>query len=198
MGTFNQTLSSEFCKLLTARDRKAFELLYEQYGAGIYNLIHHCVGSEQLAKALFRDALCAIWKNLDAFFQQKETFFIWAVSIVGKTVNCHFDQHTAGSDKADVSSKECHNVFPINPSRDSRVPFNFIRPTQSYDKPEATNVRLCPIHLLDLGTSISSAAHQNKTANFQNALAKHIMQVLREARQAKQHANGKVNHKNSA
>ena len=197
MGTFNQTLSSEFCELLIARDRKAFELLYDQYGSGIYNLIHNCVDSELLAKELFRDALCAIWKNIDQFFQQKETFFIWSMSMAGKTVSSYFARNKPDSDLID-SPNASNSILPINTGEEQRVPFNFVRPTRSYDKPEEADVRLRPVHPLDLGTSISTAAHQNKTDNFQNALAKHIMQVLREAKEAKQRANATVNHKNSA
>ncbi|KGE13384.1 RNA polymerase sigma factor [Sphingobacterium deserti] len=198
MGILNQTLSSEFCALLKAKDRKGFELLYDQYGSGIYNLIHNCVGSEPIAKELFREALCAIWENINQFLLQNETFFVWSVSVVGKIVSAYVAQHNSSNDSVHRDGKDVGNIRPISSSSKHGIPLNVVPARKDAYPTELRTIYLPSASPTDLSAAVATVEKDKNPNISQISVAKHIMQVLREAKQAKQRATEAANHKNSA
>ena len=198
MGILNQTLSSEVCALLKAKDRQGFELLYDQYGSGIYNLIHNCVGSERIAKELFREALCTIWGNIDHFLQQKQTFFVWSISVVGKIISAYVAQNDSVKNSVQEARIDSSNIRPICSSSKHGIPLNLV-PAREDDYPsELRNIRLSAVYQNSFSASVSTTKKTDSTSISQSTVAKQIMQVLREAKEAKRRASEAADHKNSA
>jgi RNA polymerase sigma-70 factor (ECF subfamily) len=68
-------------KLLRARDRKGFSILYDNYSAALFGIIKRIVNDSETAEDVLQDAFVKIWNNFDRYDESKGRLFTWMVNI---------------------------------------------------------------------------------------------------------------------
>jgi RNA polymerase sigma-70 factor (ECF subfamily) len=69
-------------RLLTRRDREAFDELYRRYSAAAYGLAFRVTGRSALAQDVVHDAFLALWRAPEAFDPARGTFRGYFLSLV--------------------------------------------------------------------------------------------------------------------
>lgn len=72
-------------ELLKAKDKKAFEELYDKYSGALFNIILRIVNHSQVAEDVLQESFLKIWKNIDSFDGSKSTIFTWMMNICKNT-----------------------------------------------------------------------------------------------------------------
>ncbi len=80
--TATHTISIE---LLKARDKKAFEELYDKYSGALYSIILRIVNNTEVAEDVLQDSFLKIWRNIESFDNSKSTIFTWMLNICKNT-----------------------------------------------------------------------------------------------------------------
>jgi RNA polymerase sigma-70 factor (ECF subfamily) len=71
--------------LLKSKDKRGFELLYDNYSTVLFGIVRKIVHSEELAEDVLQDAFVKIWKNIDAYDASKGTLFTWLLNVARNT-----------------------------------------------------------------------------------------------------------------
>jgi RNA polymerase sigma-70 factor (ECF subfamily) len=66
---------------LKAKDKKAFENLYDKYSGALSNIILKIVNKKEVAEDVLQESFIKIWKNIDKFDEEKSTIFTWMLNI---------------------------------------------------------------------------------------------------------------------
>ena len=66
---------------LKAKDRDAFELLYENYSGAIFGLISRIVPDTPVAEEVLQDAFLKIWEKIDYYDSSKGRLFTWMANL---------------------------------------------------------------------------------------------------------------------
>ena len=66
---------------IKAKDKKAFENLYDKYSGALLNIILKIVYKQELAEDVLQESFIKIWKNIDKFDESKSTIFTWMLNI---------------------------------------------------------------------------------------------------------------------
>jgi RNA polymerase sigma-70 factor (ECF subfamily) len=71
--------------LLKSKDKRGFDLLYENYSKVLYGIVLKIVHSEDLAEDVLQDAFVKIWNKIDAYEASKGTLFTWILNVARNT-----------------------------------------------------------------------------------------------------------------
>jgi len=66
---------------LKARDREAFNYLYDNYCNALFGVIDRIVQSEEIANDVLQEGFVKIWKNIDSYNKEKGSLFTWMLNI---------------------------------------------------------------------------------------------------------------------
>lgn len=67
--------------LLNRQDKKAIDILYNNYSDALYGFIYRVVQDDELAEDLLQDAFVKIWKNFSQYDPSKGRLFTWLVNV---------------------------------------------------------------------------------------------------------------------
>lgn len=70
---------------LKAKEKKAFENLYDKYSGALFNIILRIVNSNEVAEDVLQESFLKIWKNIDSYDDNKATIFTWMLNISKNT-----------------------------------------------------------------------------------------------------------------
>ena len=70
---------------LKAKDKKAFENLYDKYSGALFNIILRIVNNQVIAEDVLQESFVKIWKNIDKYDEDKSTIFTWMLNISRNT-----------------------------------------------------------------------------------------------------------------
>ncbi|MFY7964107.1 MAG: RNA polymerase sigma factor [Chitinophagaceae bacterium] len=70
---------------LKAKDKKAFENLYDKYSGALFNIILRIVNSNEVAEDVLQESFLKIWKNIDSYDDGKATIFTWMMNVCRNT-----------------------------------------------------------------------------------------------------------------
>jgi RNA polymerase sigma-70 factor (ECF subfamily) len=83
--TRSTIVEKDLVALLKSKDKRGFELLYDNYSKVLYGIILKIVHSEELAEDILQDAFVKIWKNIAAYDPSKGTLFTWILNVARNT-----------------------------------------------------------------------------------------------------------------
>jgi RNA polymerase sigma-70 factor (ECF subfamily) len=75
----------ELISLLKSRDKRGFDLLYDNYSKALYGIVLKIVKSEEVAEDVLQDAFVKIWKNVSSYDSSKGTLFTWILNVARNT-----------------------------------------------------------------------------------------------------------------
>ena len=75
----------ELVDLLKSKNKRGFDLLYDNYSKVLYGIILKIVHSEELAEDVLQDAFVKIWKNVASYDSSKGTLFTWILNVARNT-----------------------------------------------------------------------------------------------------------------
>ena len=67
--------------LLSKKDKRALELIFENYSAALFNVILRIVKDNVLAQDVLQESLIKIWNHSDSYSKSRGSLFTWLVSI---------------------------------------------------------------------------------------------------------------------
>lgn len=67
--------------LLTLREAKGFEILYDNYSAALYGVIHRIVQNDAIAEDVLQETFLKIWNNIGQYESAKGRLFSWMINI---------------------------------------------------------------------------------------------------------------------
>ncbi|MCX6208081.1 MAG: sigma-70 family RNA polymerase sigma factor [Bacteroidetes bacterium] len=72
-------------ELLKAKDKKAFEELYDKYSGALFSIILRIVNNTEAAEDVLQEGFLKIWRNIESFDSGKSTIFTWMLNICKNT-----------------------------------------------------------------------------------------------------------------
>jgi RNA polymerase sigma factor (sigma-70 family) len=66
---------------LRARDRSAFEYLYDHYSGAIYAIVLKVIRTESVAEEVLQDVFLKFWDRFDTYDPEKGKLFTWMLNI---------------------------------------------------------------------------------------------------------------------
>jgi RNA polymerase sigma factor (sigma-70 family) len=67
--------------LLSLKDKKAFEYLYDNYSPSLFGVVQRIVKSEDIAEEILQDAFLKYWNRFGEYDAEKGKLFTWLVNI---------------------------------------------------------------------------------------------------------------------
>lgn len=80
MGIRTEIVEEELVKKLTNRDTKGLEILYDNYSAAMYGVIHRIIQNDEIAEDLLQEAFLKIWNNFMQYDAGKGRLFTWMIN----------------------------------------------------------------------------------------------------------------------
>ncbi len=78
-------LEKDIVKLLKVRDKKALNLLYDNYSNSLFGVAYKITNDEALAQDALQESFIKIWKNSDKYDSSKAKLFTWLYRITRNT-----------------------------------------------------------------------------------------------------------------
>lgn len=110
------SLEQNIVKLLENGDKKALNLLYENYSDSLYGVILKITKNEEVAQDALQESFIKIWKNSKKYDSSKAKLFTWLYRIAKNTAidklrsfNNRFEKEIQ-IDKSDVYILPAHNL----------------------------------------------------------------------------------------
>lgn len=72
-------------ELLKAKDKKAFEELYDKYNGALFSIILRIVNNTEVAEDVLQEGFLKVWRNIESFDNAKSTIFTWMLNICKNT-----------------------------------------------------------------------------------------------------------------
>jgi RNA polymerase sigma-70 factor, ECF subfamily len=92
---------AELVDWLQRKDKKGFEMLYDNYSPALYGVITKIVRSEEVAADVLQDTFVKIWQRIDSYDASKGRLFTWILNIARNTaidrIRSQDFKHTANS-----------------------------------------------------------------------------------------------------
>ncbi|MEO1258960.1 MAG: sigma-70 family RNA polymerase sigma factor [Bacteroidota bacterium] len=76
---------SHIVKLLNAGNKKAIELIYDQYAGTLYGVVFNMLKEEEAAKEVLQESMIKVWKNSGKYEAGKAKLFTWLMRITRNT-----------------------------------------------------------------------------------------------------------------
>jgi RNA polymerase sigma-70 factor (ECF subfamily) len=64
-----------------SKDKRGFDILYNNYSTSLYGVIHMIVKKEEFAEEVLQDTFIKIWKKIEDYDPSKGRFFTWMLNI---------------------------------------------------------------------------------------------------------------------
>lgn len=64
-----------------SKDKKGFDVLYNNYSTSLYGVINMIVKKEEFAEEILQDTFIKIWKKIEDYDASKGRFFTWMLNI---------------------------------------------------------------------------------------------------------------------
>ncbi|MEN7551005.1 sigma-70 family RNA polymerase sigma factor [Rapidithrix thailandica] len=71
----------ELVALLQARNKAAFNYLYDHYSGALYGVILRIVQKQDIAEEVLQDVFLKIWNKIDTYDSQKGRLFTWMLNV---------------------------------------------------------------------------------------------------------------------
>ncbi|MFN8145273.1 MAG: sigma-70 family RNA polymerase sigma factor [Bacteroidia bacterium] len=71
----------ELIQLLSNREEKGIEILYDNYSAALYGVIHRIVQQDEIAEDVLQETFLKIWNNFGQYDSAKGRLFSWMINI---------------------------------------------------------------------------------------------------------------------
>ncbi len=68
-------------KMLSDRNSKALEILYDNYSAAMYGVIHRIIQNDAVAEDVLQEAFIKIWNNFHQYDALKGRLFTWMINL---------------------------------------------------------------------------------------------------------------------
>ncbi len=81
MGRRTKIEEEDLIQLLTAKERRGIEILYDNYSAALYGVVHRIVGNDEIAEEVLQETFLKIWNNFGQYDSGKGRLFTWMVNI---------------------------------------------------------------------------------------------------------------------
>lgn len=78
-------IEQQIVQLLETGDKKALDLLYENYADSLYGVILKVVSDEELAQDALQETFVKVWKNSKKYDSKKAKLFTWLYRIAKNT-----------------------------------------------------------------------------------------------------------------
>jgi len=75
----------ELAAMLRNRERKAFDLLYDNYSAALLGVICQMITPKESAEDILQETFVKIWKYIDRFDATKGSLYTWMLNIARNT-----------------------------------------------------------------------------------------------------------------
>ncbi len=86
--------------LLHAGDKKAIEIIYDQYAPALYGVVLKIVQSEEIAQDVMQDAFVKVWQNASHYNKAKGSLFTWLLNIArNKAIDATRSKHFKNGQK---------------------------------------------------------------------------------------------------
>jgi RNA polymerase sigma-70 factor (ECF subfamily) len=82
-------IQQQLIALLKAKDKKAFDYLYDPYAGCLYTIIVKVVHDRELANDLLQDSFMSIWINMATYDISKGSLFTWMLNIARNKAITH-------------------------------------------------------------------------------------------------------------
>ena len=95
--------------MLAGRNTEGMEILYDNYSAALYGVIHRIIQSDEIAEDVLQETYLKIWNNFPQYDSAKGRLFTWMVNIarnmaIDKVRSREFTQKQKNRDLADSVS----------------------------------------------------------------------------------------------
>ena len=80
-----QQVEKNIIELLSVKDKRAIELIYDHYSASLYGVILRMVKDENDANDILQEGFIKIWQNSTKFDSSKARLFTWLMTICRNT-----------------------------------------------------------------------------------------------------------------
>ena len=67
--------------MLLAREAKGIEILYDNYSAALYGVIHRIIQNDEIAEDVLQETFLKIWNNFGQYDSVKGRLFSWMINI---------------------------------------------------------------------------------------------------------------------
>jgi RNA polymerase sigma-70 factor (ECF subfamily) len=107
--------------MLSEQSTEGLEILYDNYAAALYGIIHRIVRHEEVAEDILQETFLKIWNNFKQYDPAKGRLFTWMVNIarnlsIDKLRSKEFAQNQKNHPLTEsVSLLDSGNQFPFNP-----------------------------------------------------------------------------------
>jgi len=64
-----------------SKDKRGFDVLYNNYSTSLYGVIHMIVKKEEFAEEILQDTFIKIWKKIEDYDSSKGRLFTWMLNI---------------------------------------------------------------------------------------------------------------------
>ncbi len=71
----------DLIQLLLAREAKGIEILYDNYSAALYGVIHRIIQNDEIAEDVLQETFLKIWNNFGQYDSVKGRLFSWMINI---------------------------------------------------------------------------------------------------------------------
>jgi RNA polymerase sigma-70 factor (ECF subfamily) len=92
---------------LIAKDRDAYNLLYNNYAQAMYSIIYRIVPNEADASDLLQDVFVKVWRKIELYDASKGSLFTWLLNICRNTA---IDWRRSKGCKNDMKNDHLDNV----------------------------------------------------------------------------------------
>ncbi|RKE98271.1 RNA polymerase sigma factor [Ichthyenterobacterium magnum] len=105
-------IEQHIVKLLEKGDKKAINLLYENYSSSLYGVILKVTINEELAQDALQETFVKIWKNAKKYDSKKAKLFTWLYRIARNTAIDKLRSHNKKFDKEVQIDKSNVYILP--------------------------------------------------------------------------------------
>lgn len=92
-------IENHIVELLTERNEKGMDLLYEYYGDALFGIALKTTQDEDLAKDVLQESLMKIWNKIDTYDKEKSKLFTWIFRVTRNTAIDKIRSYKTKSDK---------------------------------------------------------------------------------------------------
>jgi RNA polymerase sigma-70 factor (ECF subfamily) len=105
---------------LKAKEKKAFEHLYDKYSGALFNIILRIVNSNEVAEDVLQESFLKIWKHIDSYDESKATIFTWMMNVCRNTaLDALRKANARPSIKTDTDNPVISNLQTVQMNTDS-------------------------------------------------------------------------------
>lgn len=111
---------------LKAKDKVAFEYLYDHYSSALFGVVSRIIKKEEVAEEVLQDVFIKIWDRIESYDPQKGRLFTWMLNLarnqaIDKTRSKEISKEGKTSDIGNLVNRIDRRQFTEQPSDDIGV-----------------------------------------------------------------------------